>query len=90
MRYGDKGADVKALQESLLSRGYRLPKYGADSHLGDETWGALEQYAKSELGGVGPRRSPAGIEESFGSVPIPPAPDPHPPHPPSLWWRSST
>ena len=75
MRYGDKGADVKALQESLLSRGYRLPRYSADGHLGEETWGALEQYAKSELGVWDPE-VPAGIEESFGSVPIPPAPDP--------------
>ena len=50
MRYNDKGDAVLTVQHQLLQRGYSLPKYGADGHLGDETWGALELYAKTEVG----------------------------------------
>lgn len=46
MKYGDKGAAVKDMQQKLLKLGYELPKYGADSHFGDETREALKEYAK--------------------------------------------
>jgi N-acetylmuramoyl-L-alanine amidase len=35
-----------AVQLALLRHGYKLPRKGADGHLGDETWGALRQFAK--------------------------------------------
>jgi hypothetical protein len=46
MKYGDKGPDVESIQKSLLSRGYELPVYGADGHLGNETWDALHSFSK--------------------------------------------
>ena len=46
MRYGDSGNAVKQIQLSLIASGYSLPKYGADGHLGDETWNALRAYAR--------------------------------------------
>ena len=45
MRYNDKGSKVMTVQRVLLDRGYKLPRFGADGHLGDETWDALQQYA---------------------------------------------
>lgn len=46
MNYGDKGEQVKEIQKTLIAAGYSLPKYGADGQLGDETWIALQSYAK--------------------------------------------
>jgi len=46
MNYGDKGEQVKQVQQTLIASGYPLPKYGADGQLGDETWNALRSYAK--------------------------------------------
>jgi hypothetical protein len=46
MNYGDKGEQVKQVQQTLIASGYPLPKYGADGQLGDETWNALRAYAK--------------------------------------------
>lgn len=37
LRKGDNGPLVKSLQNILISRGFSLPKYGADGHFGDET-----------------------------------------------------
>jgi hypothetical protein len=48
MRYGDSGEEVVQIQEALLARGYALPKYGADGHLGDETWNALRTFARDQ------------------------------------------
>lgn len=45
MKYGDKGPEVREMQERLLALGYELPKYGADGHFGDETRAALKEYA---------------------------------------------
>jgi peptidoglycan hydrolase-like protein with peptidoglycan-binding domain len=77
MNYGDKGEDVVELQRSLMERGYKLPKYKADGHLGDETWSALEQYSKAELGVWDPE-VPGGVVESLQDPinPITPLPDP--------------
>lgn len=76
MRYGDKGADVVEVQVALMDRGYSLSRYGADGHLGDETWNALEQYSKAELDVWDPE-VPAGIIESLEDpiTPINPGPD---------------
>jgi hypothetical protein len=46
VRYGEKGQGILAVQRALLRHGYDLPGGGADGHLGDETWGALRQFAK--------------------------------------------
>lgn len=45
MKYGDKGIDVENLQRVLIARGYELPTYGADGHLGEETWDALQRFS---------------------------------------------
>lgn len=44
MRFDDRGPDVQALQHALLSRGYPLPRYGADGDFGKETTRALERF----------------------------------------------
>jgi N-acetylmuramoyl-L-alanine amidase len=38
--------DVKSLQQKLIKAGYKLPKYGADGSLGDETVQAVKQFQK--------------------------------------------
>ena len=38
--------DITALQRELLRLGYKLPKYGDDGKMGDETRAAIEQYKK--------------------------------------------
>lgn len=47
MKYNEKSGLVKTLQEQLIAKGYKLPVYGADGHLGEETWDALAQYARA-------------------------------------------
>lgn len=46
MRYNDKGGDVRDMQQALIDQGYPLLKYGADGHLGDESWEALQRYSE--------------------------------------------
>lgn len=46
MKYGDSGISVKKIQEALIAKGYQLNVFGADGHLGDETWSALQQFAE--------------------------------------------
>jgi len=41
---GSKGAEVKKIQQLLLDRGYKLPKYGADGSYGAETEAAVKQF----------------------------------------------
>lgn len=48
MRFGDRGPDVQALQQALLSRGYPLPRYGADGDFGRETSLAVERFCAAE------------------------------------------
>lgn len=47
LRKGAKGSLVKSLQELLLSKGFKLPKYGADSSFGDETESAVRAAQKA-------------------------------------------
>jgi len=81
MKYGDRGSEVKAAQLALLERDPRaLPKYGPDSHLGDETWAALERFSKGA--GIGWRPSvPAETLAALSVAPEPPGPTPPPPGP---------
>ena len=64
MRYGDKGSEVKKVQESLVEKGYALPRYGADGHLGDETWESVHRYAKDQ----GLRWDPSIDDEIIDSI----------------------
>ncbi len=45
MHFNEKGDDVRSVQQALIAQGYPLPRYGADGHLGDETWDALQRYS---------------------------------------------
>lgn len=55
---GSKGSEVKKIQQLLLDRGYKLPKYGADGSYGAETEAAVKQFQKdwglAQDGIVGP------------------------------------
>ena len=42
--FGDNNSDVKLLQNKLLLKGYKLPKYGADGDFGNETLIALKKF----------------------------------------------
>ena len=44
LRKGDKGQDVRVLQNKLLALGYDLPKYGADGSYGAETTAAVMAF----------------------------------------------
>lgn len=45
MKFNDKGTSVRQLQRALIKSGYELPRFGADSHLGEESWEALQDFA---------------------------------------------
>jgi hypothetical protein len=49
IHFNDRGPRVVALQRGLIAAGHTLPRYGADGHLGAETWSALGALA-SEIG----------------------------------------
>lgn len=46
MTRGEQGQDVRELQERLLVLGYALPRWGADSYLGDETLAAVAAFMR--------------------------------------------
>ena len=48
LRKGDKGDDVKWVQNALLQRRYKLPKYGADGDYGTETLKAVKQFQRDK------------------------------------------
>lgn len=47
LSYGDTGADVKALQESLIALGYSCGKYGADGEFGNATKAAVIAFQEA-------------------------------------------
>ena len=59
LRNGDKGSDVKELQEDLIELGYNLGRWGADGDFGDCTEMAVKEFQKSAGltidGEVGPK-----------------------------------
>lgn len=46
LKKGDKGADVKELQQDLMKLGYKLTKYSADGDFGSETQKAVKAFQK--------------------------------------------
>ena len=46
LKRGSKGEEVRKVQQMLLERGYKLPKYGADGDFGAETEKAVKQFQK--------------------------------------------
>jgi len=46
LKMGNKGEKVAILQQLLIDRGYKLPRYGADGDFGAETESAVKQYQK--------------------------------------------
>lgn len=46
LRKGDKGDYVSILQNKLLVRGYKLPRFGADGDFGNETLEAVKQFQR--------------------------------------------
>lgn len=46
LRKGDKGSDVKTMQNMLIKCGYSCGKYGADGDFGSGTESALEKFQK--------------------------------------------
>jgi N-acetyl-anhydromuramyl-L-alanine amidase AmpD len=46
MKRGDKGDDVRKLQQDLIELGYDLPRWGADGDLGTEALDALARFLR--------------------------------------------
>ncbi|MBD1381077.1 N-acetylmuramoyl-L-alanine amidase [Metabacillus arenae] len=47
IQFGDKGNEVKAIQNQLLKSGFGLPKFGADGKFGSETLSAVKAFQKT-------------------------------------------
>lgn len=48
LRKGDKGEDVKELQEDLMTLGWSFPRYGADGDFGSETESNVKGFQRTE------------------------------------------
>jgi peptidoglycan hydrolase-like protein with peptidoglycan-binding domain len=46
LRKGDRGDDVREMQEALMARGYDLGRWGADGIFGNQTLKALKAFQK--------------------------------------------
>jgi N-acetyl-anhydromuramyl-L-alanine amidase AmpD len=46
MNRGEKGVEVRKLQQALMALGYELPRWGADGDLGSETLDALARFLR--------------------------------------------
>ena len=46
LRKGDKGAEVRLMQQDLMKAGEKLPRYGADGDFGNETLAAVKSFQK--------------------------------------------
>ncbi|WP_455737692.1 peptidoglycan-binding domain-containing protein [Bacillus swezeyi] len=46
LKKGSSGSKVKALQKRLIKAGFKLPKFGADGHYGNETVQAVKSLQK--------------------------------------------
>jgi N-acetylmuramoyl-L-alanine amidase len=78
---GDKGQQVKSLQEKLVKLGYKLPKYGCDSDFGNETFEKLKQFQRDhglKDDGLAGKLTFAEIEKQLGKLknkPVAPYPN---------------
>ncbi len=52
MRKGETGNHVRDFQVKLIQLGYKLPRWGADGDLGDETLGALALFMHEHKGAI--------------------------------------
>lgn len=48
IHFGEKGQSIAHLQRALVERGFELPRFGIDGHLGEECWDALQRFAENE------------------------------------------
>ena len=48
LKKGDKGADVTAMQEALMTAGWSFPRYGADGDFGSETEANVRGFQRTE------------------------------------------
>lgn len=48
LRKGDKGPEVKAMQEALVKAGWSFPKYGCDGDFGSETEANVKGFQRTE------------------------------------------
>ncbi|PFP30274.1 hypothetical protein COJ96_06060 [Bacillus sp. AFS073361] len=74
LKLGDKGADVKKLQENLLKVGEKLPKFGADGDFGQETVDAVKSFQsrnKLTVDGVVGAKTKAKLDEAVKPAPKP-------------------
>ncbi len=79
---GDKGSKVKEIQSNLFKLGYKLPKYGADSHFGDETVSAVKAFQKANklaVDGIAGKATLAKIKELLTKSKTPSSPTPSKP-----------
>ncbi|MGL5616440.1 MAG: peptidoglycan-binding protein [Sarcina sp.] len=47
LKFGDRGAEVKSLQEKLIAKGYSVGAYGADGDFGQGTHDAVVRFQKA-------------------------------------------
>ena len=48
LRKGDKGPEVKAMQQALMTAGWSFPRYGADGDFGSETEANVKGFQRTE------------------------------------------
>lgn len=48
LKKGDKGADVKAMQQAFMKAGWSFPRYGADGDFGSETEANVRGFQRTE------------------------------------------
>lgn len=71
LRRGDKGEDVKALQQMLIDRGYDLGKWGADGSYGAQTAEAVKAFQRScglTADGICGPKTWAALEKTDGTL----------------------
>lgn len=71
LKRGNKGEKVAILQQLLIDRGYKLPRYGADGDFGAETEAAVRQFQKDhglKVDGIAGEKTWASL---MGEAPAP-------------------
>lgn len=71
LKRGNKGEKVAILQQLLIDRGYKLPRYGSDGDFGAETEAAVRQFQKDhglKVDGIAGEKTWASL---MGEAPAP-------------------